>query len=361
MSYSKLINGWLLSSFSSTYRHVIGLNVCPIGVLQVRNYAARKGTREKAKKKKVKVVIEKVGFIPHNLRKSKVSEAKNQIDPSVFPDERKSDPTDNIWIIRYHKWKVHPFVEAVQGHHETHHPTIYNQPNAPIKAIIELDMQTEKKTKFVNTFTRMVHIPHTFSQPDENRKILAFCKTPEMQDMAKDAGAKMAGGKELIKKIQKGEFSTKEYNVIVSEPTILPDLLLIRGIIKKQFPNIKSGTLNPDIQMLVRKFLTGVEYTAKPHDTFKSYGTIDVTVGTLDMDTKQLEENFSAIVNDVHKAKPRRPEPFIRRILIISPPSKEHFKVDFEQYLPKGSVSKKEETEKEEEEKRLPEAFIASQ
>lgn len=39
--------------------------------LQVRNYAARKGTREKAKKKKVKVEVKKVGFIPHKLRGKK--------------------------------------------------------------------------------------------------------------------------------------------------------------------------------------------------------------------------------------------------------------------------------------------------
>lgn len=31
-------------------------------------WAARKGTREKAKKKKVKVEVKKVGFIPHNQR-----------------------------------------------------------------------------------------------------------------------------------------------------------------------------------------------------------------------------------------------------------------------------------------------------
>lgn len=30
--------------------------------------AARKGTREKARKKKVKVEVKKVGFIPHNQR-----------------------------------------------------------------------------------------------------------------------------------------------------------------------------------------------------------------------------------------------------------------------------------------------------
>lgn len=35
---------------------------------QVRNYAARKGTRAKAEKKKVKKEVEKIGFIPHNLR-----------------------------------------------------------------------------------------------------------------------------------------------------------------------------------------------------------------------------------------------------------------------------------------------------
>ena len=43
-------------------------NVRPLFV-SATNEAARKGTREKARKKKVKVEIKKVGFIPHNLRK----------------------------------------------------------------------------------------------------------------------------------------------------------------------------------------------------------------------------------------------------------------------------------------------------
>lgn len=36
--------------------------------MHVRNYAARKGTRERKKKTKVKVEVQKVGFIPHNQR-----------------------------------------------------------------------------------------------------------------------------------------------------------------------------------------------------------------------------------------------------------------------------------------------------
>lgn len=37
-------------------------------VFQIREYAARKGTREKARKKKVKVEEKKTEFIPHNQR-----------------------------------------------------------------------------------------------------------------------------------------------------------------------------------------------------------------------------------------------------------------------------------------------------
>jgi hypothetical protein len=37
--------------------------------LGLANEAARKGTREKARQKKLKVEIKKVGFIPHNRRK----------------------------------------------------------------------------------------------------------------------------------------------------------------------------------------------------------------------------------------------------------------------------------------------------
>lgn len=54
------------------YKYMPGYNFFSISFLQARNYAARKGTREKARKKKIKVIVEKVGFIPHNLREAKL-------------------------------------------------------------------------------------------------------------------------------------------------------------------------------------------------------------------------------------------------------------------------------------------------
>ncbi|XP_011640079.1 39S ribosomal protein L1, mitochondrial [Pogonomyrmex barbatus] len=346
-------SAWLLNSFSTTYRHAICLNFCPISFLQVRNYAARKGTREKARKKRVKVVIEKVGFIPHNQRADKAKK-KPEIKDIIPDDSKRSEPLDNVWISKFHKWKIYSFEEAMQNHRETHHPTIYNMPNAHINAFIELDMQDVKKTKFVEAFSRIVCLPHVFDH-GQSRKILAFCKTSEMEDVAREAGAHFAGGKQLIKMIQNGEFSLKEYDIIVSEPSILPDLLLIRGLMRKKFPSAKTGTLDTDIKKLVTKFLNGIKYTANPHVVLKSYGTVDITFGTLDMDTKQLEENFATIIKDVNEAKPRRPGPFITRTRITCAPSAEMLKVDFEQYLPKDSILK---VEEEEDEK--PDVVIAS-
>lgn len=345
-------SGWLLN-FSSTYiRHVTCLNFCPLGFLQARNYAARKGTREKAKKKKVKVVVQKVGFIPHNIRQAQIADKKNKIkvENIILDDSKRPDPIDNVYIGKFHKWKIYPFEEAIQSHRELHHPTMYNSPNAFVNAFIELDMQGVKKTKFVDAFTRIACLPHSFDH-GQSRKILAFCKTPEEQEVARTAGAMYAGGKELIKQIQSGEFSMKEYDIILSEPSILPDLLLIRGLMRKKFPSTKLGTLSSDMNMLVTKFLTGIKYTAKPHDVLKSYGTIDISFGTLDMDTQKLEENFISIIKDVNKAKPRRPEPFITRIRISSAPSAEMFKVQFEQYLSEDTTVKKEGEEEEEEDK----------
>ncbi|XP_011167787.2 39S ribosomal protein L1, mitochondrial [Solenopsis invicta] len=359
-------NGWLLSNFFTTYKYATCLGFCPASFIQARNYAARKGTREKARKKKVKVVVEKVGFIPHNQRAAMIEAKKKKLDLKdiILDDSKKPEPADNVWIAKFHKWKINSFEEAVQNHRETHHPTIYNLPNAQINALIELDMQGTKKTKFVDAFTKIVCLPHAFDH-GQNRKVLAFCNSSEMEDIAKNAGAHYSGGKQLIKLIQNGEFSLKEYDIVVSEPSILPDLLLIRGLMKKKFPSAKSGTLSTDIKMLVTKFLTGIKYTAKPHDILKSYGTVEIPFGTLDMEIKQLEENFAAVLNDVNNAKPRRPGPFITRTRITCLPSPEKLKVDFEPYLSENSALKtepaaEEEEEEEEEEDEKPDAVIAS-
>lgn len=325
--------GWLINSLRTTYNHSSGYNVPLCVFTQIRDYAARKGTREKARKKKVKQIVEKVGFIPHNQRVGIGLKRVAKVPPNhLIDDSSRELPIDNVWILRYHRRPVYSFQELIEIHREMNHPTVYNEPNAFVNAHFDLDMQREKKTRFLEKYTKFVEAVHPFEQKEE-KAILALCKTPEEQRNAKGAGADFVGGVELIKQIQGGNFSYKEFDYIVAHIDILPDLLLIRGLLKKKFPNAKMGNLGTDMGGLVRKFKQGIQYTAKPLEDFKNFGQIDVTFGTLNMEIKQLQENLVALINDVEEMKPRKNAPFILRLLIKCPPSPLPLKLDLEQYI----------------------------
>lgn len=62
-----------------------------------------------------------------------------------FNDSWKKDPIDDVYAMKYYKWIVYPFAEAVQAHRETHHPEMYNKPNANLFVTLDINMQGEKK------------------------------------------------------------------------------------------------------------------------------------------------------------------------------------------------------------------------
>lgn len=297
---------------------------------QIRCYAARKGTREKARKKKVKVEIQKIGFIAHNLRQKDKGDAT--IVSKRSKEERKSKPVDDVWISRHYSWRVYSFAEAVECHRETHHPTVYNKPDALVNLFIELDMRTAKPTKFVEKFRRMAMLPHAFQQ-DVDRSILAFCKTPEQKKDALEAGATLVGGTDIIRDVEKGNIMLPDFDFVVAHPSILPEMVSIKGLLKKKFPNPTAGTLGVDVGGLVRKFKNGVQYSAVREERELDYGWIDTPFGQLNMDTKHLEENFVTMLNDINTQRPKREGEFITRILMHSPPSVERLKLDLKPYL----------------------------
>ncbi|KAG5864915.1 hypothetical protein JTB14_017006 [Gonioctena quinquepunctata] len=315
-------------------------------ILQKRCYAARKGTREKRKKAKVKVEVQKVGWVPFNQRdKEKFLKNRQQ---RKFDDSWLGEPIDDVFVTKYYKWTVYPFEEAVKCHRETHHPEMYNKPNANLHVSIELNMQGEKKTRFVENFSRIAGIPHKFDQGEE-RPVLAFGKTSELQKEAVDAGAQLSGGVELIKQIQNGQVSLQEFKYVVAHPDILPELVVLRGLMKKRFPNPKAGTLDVNMGAMVERFIHGINYTAVKDEYEKDFGVIETVVGPLSMDSKNLEENFAALVRDIYTMKPKRKGHFISRCILWSPPSPEKLKVDHNMYLDVAE-SKTSATEEEEEE-----------
>ncbi|KAL1115682.1 hypothetical protein AAG570_005972 [Ranatra chinensis] len=295
-----------------------------------RHYAARKGTREKAKKKKVKVEVKKASFVPHALREKQTTEV---LKSKRLSDEYKRVPVDDVWVARFHKWRIFDFDEAVECHRETHHPQIYNLPNAPLNAFIELDMRTAKKTKFVDTFSRIAKIDNAFPHGEE-RAVLVFCKTPELKEEAESAGANLVGDVDILKKIEKGDIVLPDFQFVVAHPNILPELVSLRGLLKKKFPNPKLGTLGTDLAGMVKNIKTGIQYWAFRDEVELDYGWVDTVIGTLDMETEQLEANLKALIEDISSMRPKREGPFITRILLKSAPSVEKLKLNLEPYLP---------------------------
>ncbi|KAK4881077.1 hypothetical protein RN001_004396 [Aquatica leii] len=296
----------------------------------LRNYAARKGTRERKAKKKVKVEVEKVGFIPHNQRnkeKMLLNRPKRKFNDSML-----KTPDDDVYIAKYYRWKIYPFSEAIECHRETHHPDMYNKPQANVCINIELNMLGEKKTRFVDNFTRIAPISHKFNHGEE-RSILVFTKEVVMQDEARSAGAQLAGGIELIKEIQNGNLSLQDFDFIVAHPNILPELVALRGLMKRKFPNPKTGTLELDIPSVVDKFVNGINYSAIKDEYEKDFALIETVIGTLDMNEKHLEENYASLIRDVYKMKPKRSGTFITRCVMLSPPSREKLMIDYSSYV----------------------------
>lgn len=109
----------------------------------------------------------------------------------------KGDPIDDVFPMRFYKWIVYPFVEAVNCHRETHHPDMYSMPNARVQIAIELNMEAEKKDKYIDNFSGVVAIPHTFDHGEE-RSILAFTKDVDVQKEIREAGAALVGGSLIL-------------------------------------------------------------------------------------------------------------------------------------------------------------------
>lgn len=90
-------------------------------------------------------------------------------------DTWKTVPKDANYLAKYYRWKVFSFEEAVQSHRESHHPSMYNEPDADLMVHVELNMVAEKQTRTIDDFRNIVMVDHTFDHGTE-RKIIVLAK-----------------------------------------------------------------------------------------------------------------------------------------------------------------------------------------
>ncbi|QDP02522.1 50S ribosomal protein L1 [Thalassotalea sp. PS06] len=117
-------------------------------------------------------------------------------------------------------------------------------------------------------------------------------------DVAKEAGADIVGMEDLAEQVKKGEMN---FDVVIATPDAmrvvgqLGQVLGPRGLM----PNPKVGTVTPDVATAVKNAKAGqVRYRNDKN------GIVHSTIGKVDFENGQLEENLVALLAALKKAKP---------------------------------------------------------
>ena len=128
-------------------------------------------------------------------------------------------------------------------------------------------------------------------------RILVFAKS-EKEKEARDAGADIVGGDELVEKVKGGWL---EFDKAIATPDMmgavgkLGKVLGPRGLM----PNPKTGTVSFEVAKAIADIRKGrVEYK------IEKAGIVHVRVGKVSFEGQKLRENAMALVESVIKAKP---------------------------------------------------------
>lgn len=132
----------------------------------------------------------------------------------------------------------------------------------------------------------------------KTKRVAAFV-TESKEKEAKEAGASLIGGEDLIKKIKETEKT--DFDVAVAEPAIMPKLGQIAKILGTRglMPNPKTGTVGQNIGALIKE-ISGGKVNFKSDDS----GNIHQIIGKSDFETGKILENFKAFYDSLVRSKP---------------------------------------------------------
>ena len=127
-------------------------------------------------------------------------------------------------------------------------------------------------------------------------KVAAVCEESKLKD-AKDAGADVVGGDELIEKIKGGELN---FDKLISTPSMMIKLSKLGKILgpKGLMPNPKLGTVNQDIKKAVGDAKSGQAEIRNDKD-----GNIGLSIGKKSFSDSNLIKNYNAILETLEKEK----------------------------------------------------------
>ncbi len=131
----------------------------------------------------------------------------------------------------------------------------------------------------------------------KTQKVLVIAQGAK-EDEAREAGADIVGGKDVLDKIKGGWF---DFDIIVATPDMMGQLGRLGKVLgpKGLMPNPKTGTVTMDVKKAVEEIKKGkVEYRVDKD------GNMNVMIGKVSFTDEQIAQNFKALYDTVAKARP---------------------------------------------------------
>ncbi len=146
------------------------------------------------------------------------------------------------------------------------------------------------------------------------KRVIAAFVTPEKVGRAREAGAKVVGGEDLILKIK--ETKKINFDLALAESSMMRHLGQIGKILgqKGLMPNPKNETVSPKIISAIREFAAG-KISFKSDDQSIVHGVI----GKISFENSDLIKNYEALLTALKKQTPENQKgEFIESISICS-------------------------------------------
>lgn len=168
-------------------------------------------------------------------------------------------------------------------------------PDAKFDETVELSFRLGVDTRKQDQALRgTVSLPHGSGK---SVRVGVFAQGEKARE-AKEAGADVVGGEELVEQVMKGSI---DFDAAIATPDMMAvvgkagRVLGPRGLM----PNPKTGTVTNDVAKAVADIKGGkIEYRAD------RTGNIHTIIGKKSFGEQQLLENYLAVVDEVLKAKP---------------------------------------------------------
>ena len=173
-------------------------------------------------------------------------------------------------------------------------PVIKNNCTTKFDESIDLSFQINNKQKKSEINLRtVVNLP---AGTGKKIKVAVVCEEAKNK-AAKDAGADLIGGDDLIEKIKSGEMN---FEKLICTPSMMVKLSKLGKILgpKGLMPNPKLGTVSENVQDAVKNAKAGQAEIRNDKD-----GNIGVSIGKKSFSDENLIKNYNAILETLEKEK----------------------------------------------------------